>query len=538
MVFSSPVFVFIFLPAVFLLNCAAFLLKRKAASVVLRASGETAGRKRPGAFWRFFSGYGITVSNYLLLAASLLFYAWGEPLFVFLLVLVTLLCYVFALLIAFCRKRGRRKTGRLFLILALVSALGLLGFFKYFAFGLRLLGALPFFSSLLPAGGRTFSVTLPLGISFYTFQILSYVIDVYTGKAAASRNFARVLLYVSLFPQLVAGPIVKYADIEAQLTERTPEAETVARGIRRFICGLAKKMLIANTVAVMADGIFSLGADRLTGASAWCGAIAYLFQIYFDFSGYSDMAIGLGAMFGFRFRENFRYPYAAVSVQDFWRRWHISVSSWFKEYLYIPLGGNRKGRLRTGINKVTVFFFTGLWHGANFTFIVWGLWHGLFLLLEAYVPPLFKKKGVGGGTGKGFPARLAAAAGRLAGYIYTMLVVLIGFVIFRADSLSYAFLYLKKMFTAIGPLPQAFAAALSYADGFTVFIFVLAALLSFPVSRGFFRAAERLDERRSRGGEFVAAAEAVAFAGSAVLFCLCILSLASSSYNPFIYFKF
>ena len=486
MVFSSPVFVFIFLPAVFLLVTAIMLFRGKQ-SVKVKAA------------------------NTVLLIASLFFYAWGEPVLILLMLSVTFLCYIFALLISrLGDKPENAKLRKTALAAAVVSSLAVLGFFKYAGFLADVFT--PY----------TLSLPLPLGISFYTFQALSYVIDVYTGKANVSKSFATVLLYVSLFPQLVAGPIVKYSDVDAQLRDRSFELASTARGLRRFIVGLAKKMLIANTVAIMADSVFALGADELTGASAWCGAIAYLFQIYFDFSGYSDMAIGLGAMFGFKFNENFNYPYSATSVQDFWRRWHISVSSWFKEYLYIPLGGNRKGRLRTCINKIIVFFFTGLWHGANFTFIVWGLWHGFFLLVEAYLPKSKKQRS---------SAIVHGALGCLK-YIYTMAVVLLGFVIFRADTMSHAIMYLRKMFTDLGGFPKSLIPALVCSDGYMLFIFAVAAVLSFPVARVIAGAAEK------RGGRTAAVYEVASFAGAALLFAACMLSLAASSYNPFIYFRF
>jgi len=486
MVFSSPVFVFIFLPAVFLLVTAIMLFNGKQSSKVKAA-------------------------NTVLLVSSLFFYAWGEPVLILLMISVTFLCYIFALLIS--RLSGLEEHSKLrkaALVAAIIASLSVLGFFKYAGFLTDVFT--PY----------TVSIPLPLGISFYTFQALSYVIDVYRDKAKASKNFATVLLYVSLFPQLVAGPIVKYSDVEAQLYDRRFEVKNAARGLRRFVVGLAKKMLIANTVAIMADSVFALGADKLTGASAWCGAIAYLFQIYFDFSGYSDMAIGLGAMFGFTFNENFNYPYCATSIQDFWRRWHISVSSWFKEYLYIPLGGNRKGKLRTCVNKIIVFFFTGLWHGANFTFIVWGLWHGFFLLVEAYLPKA--KKSVSCGFARGVITVLK--------YIYTMAVVLLGFVIFRADSISQAIMYIGKMLTDFGGLPQSLMPALVSADGYMLFIFVMASALSFPIARVISKGAAE------KGGKVLAAYELLSFAGTALLFAACMLSLAASSYNPFIYFRF
>ena len=486
MVFSSPVFMFIFLPVVFLVVTAVMLIKSKPA---------------------------VKIANGLLLGASLFFYAWGEPVLILLMIGVTLLCYLFALIIGKLGESDhpKKKTWRIVsLVCALTIALGVLFFYKYAGFVSEVII------------GKSLNIPLPLGISFYTFQALSYVIDVYKGNAKASKSFAKVLLYVSLFPQLVAGPIVKYQDVEAQLEDRSLKAEQVACGLRRFICGLAKKMLIANTVAVMADNVFALGVEELTGGAAWCGAVAYLFQIYFDFSGYSDMAIGLGAMFGFRFNENFNYPYKSLSIKEFWRRWHISVSSWFKEYLYIPLGGNRKGRFRTCLNKIIVFFFTGLWHGANFTFIVWGLWHGFFLLLEEYIPK--PKKVIQCKFLKGITNALK--------YVYTMVVVSMGFVVFRADSLSYGISYLGKMFTDLGSLPESLAPALVSTDLYTGIIFLAAAVLSFPVSKIIMQKAE------NKGGAVKTVTEILSFGGAALLFAACIMCLASSSYNPFIYFRF
>ena len=321
-------------------------------------------------------------------------------------------------------------------------------------------------------------IALPIGISFFTFQALSYVIDVYRGVVEAQKNYFRILLYISFFPQLIAGPIVKYRDIASQIADRSQDLEKIARGLRRFVCGLAKKVLIANTMGQAADVIFAQDLGSLSAPSAWLGAVAYIFQIYYDFSGYSDMAIGLGLMFGFEFKENFNYPYGAANMQDFWRRWHISLSTWFKEYLYFPLGGNRKGKPRTALNRLIVFFCTGLWHGANWTFVIWGLWHGAFLLLEEYVP-VFKK----------LPRAL--------GSVYTMLVVTVGFVVFRADSLAYGAGYIGKMLT-----------------GFTV----SDASLSLAV-----------EQLTPQAGLYV-----LAFAG----LCWCLLRLAPSGYNPFIYFRF
>ena len=357
------------------------------------------------------------VRNALLIVFSLVFYAYGEPVYVLLMIASSLANYLCALWIG---KTGSKK--KLPLVIAIVINLGTLVFFKYTGMLVTAFNAVTHLAIPVPA------IALPIGISFYTFQALSYVIDVYRGEVGVQKNYFKVLLYISFFPQLIAGPIVRYHDIAAQIDNRSQNITQIAQGLRRFICGLAKKVLIANTMGQAADIIFAQSTSSLGFMSAWVGAVAYLFQIYYDFCGYSDMAIGLGKMFGFTFKENFNYPYGARSIQDFWRRWHISLSTWFKEYLYIPLGGNRKGKARTALNKIIVFLLTGLWHGANWTFVLWGLWHGLFLMLEQYLP---------------FLKKLPKAVG----HIYTVLVVLLGFVVFRADTISYGFGYIGRMFS-------------------------------------------------------------------------------------------
>ena len=381
MVFSSLVFLCIFLPVVLILHT---LVKNRA--------------------WQ----------NALLLTVSLLFYAFGEPVYVLLMIASALANYVFALLID-------RYRSKLWLVLAVVVNLGILAVFKYTGFLLTNLNSALGLHIPVP------QISLPIGISFFTFQALSYVIDVYRQQVAVQRNYGKVLLYISFFPQLIAGPIVRYVDVAREIDQRTVSLEGVTYGLRRFIVGLGKKVLIANTMGAVADYVFQKGAASLNMPAAWLGAIAYLFQIYYDFSGYSDMAIGLGRMFGFHFKENFNHPYMASTVQDFWRRWHISLSSFFRDYVYIPLGGNRKGRGRTVVNRIIVFFLTGLWHGANWTFVVWGLFHGFFLLLEEFIPQIKK-----------LPKLLLR--------VYTLLAVTVGFVIFRADSMTEAFVYIGKMF--------------------------------------------------------------------------------------------
>ena len=330
MVFSSMTFLWLFLPLVFVL------------SLIIR---------RP------------RLQNYLLLIFSLLFYAWGEPVYLFLMLFSILMNWTFGLLI---EKSAAHK--KLFLVLDIIGNLGLLGYFKYTNFILDTI------RRLLPSASVPVThIALPIGISFFTFQAMSYVIDLYRGRYRAQKNLFHLALYISFFPQLIAGPIVQYKDIEDQIMNRKRTPEKIASGIRRFIYGLGKKVIISNLVASSVDKLFALSPENMTGVMAWTAAILYTLQIYYDFSGYSDMAIGLGRMFGFEFLENFNYPYISKSIREFWRRWHISLSSWFRDYVYIPLGGNRKGEVRTYINNIIVFFLTGLWHGASWNFVGWGL---------------------------------------------------------------------------------------------------------------------------------------------------------------------
>lgn len=474
MVFSSLEFLCIFLPAVFLLYTVIPFHK---------------------------------VRNGLLIAFSLVFYAYGEPVYVLLMILSSLVNYLCALWIG---KSEKQK--KLPLIIAIVFNLGTLVLFKYTGMFVTAFNSVTHLSVPVP------DIILPIGISFYTFQALSYVIDVCRGEVGVQKNYFKVLLYISFFPQLIAGPIVKYRDIADQIDNRSQSLEQIAQGLRRFVCGLAKKVLIANTMGQVADIIFAQSTSELGFLSAWLGAAAYLFQIYYDFCGYSDMAIGLGKMFGFTFKENFRYPYGARSVQDFWRRWHISLSTWFKEYLYIPLGGNRKGKARTALNRIIVFFFTGLWHGANWTFVLWGLWHGLFLLLEEYLP--FLKK---------LP--------KVLGHIYTMLVVLLGFVVFRADTIGYGFGYIGRMFSFGSPGSYDMSLALRQLTPWFIFIFVIAVIGCAPIRPLSDKIRQKLyaDGSASTAWRIVSVAlYCLAFAG---LF-FCILRLSPSGYNPFIYFRF
>lgn len=468
MVFSSPAFLFAFLPVCFILYRLLPNLRSK---------------------------------NALLTLASVVFYAFGEPVYVLLLlmsVIVNYLCGYFIVL--------RRPRKKLVLALAVVINLGFLSVFKYTDFAVSTVNHAFGLDLALPG------IALPVGISFFTFQGLSYVIDVYRDETLVSRDFLKLALYISFFPQLIAGPIVKYHDVSLQIDQRETYPALTAAGLRRFILGLSKKLLLSNTVGQMADLVFTAGSDQLDVRTAWLGAVCYCLQIYFDFSGYSDMAIGLGHMFGFHFMENFDHPYVSASIQEFWRRWHISLSSWFRDYLYIPLGGNRKGKLRTGLNKCIVFFCTGLWHGASWNFVLWGLWHGLFMILEGFLP-------------KGGKLR------RILGHAYTLLIVLLGFVLFRADTLSDAGLVFAKMFSGTEITLQSTALLRSILTPYNLFILSLSVVFSLPLL-------PRV--KRFAGGSGMAPAllRIGSYGVSAALFALCIMNLAGSQFNPFIYFRF
>lgn len=471
MVFSSLVFVCIFLPTVLILH-----------SVI-------PNRK---------------VKNGLLLAASLLFYAYGEPVYIFLMLASTLFNYLFAMLLGRYRKK-------LLLALTVTVNIGLLGIFKYTGFALTNVNA--FLGLSLPVP----EISLPIGISFFTFQALSYVIDVYRGEVPVQKSYFKLLLYISFFPQLIAGPIVRYADIARQIDERTISVPQIAFGLRRFIAGLGKKVLIANAMGAVADYIFNHGAANLNIVAAWIGAAAYLMQIYYDFSGYSDMAIGLGKMFGFRFKENFDHPYISGTVQEFWRRWHISLSSFFRDYVYIPLGGNRKGKIRTVLNRLIVFFLTGLWHGANWTFIVWGLFHGFFLLLEEYIPVI---------------RRLPRFLTR----IYTLLVVTVGFVIFRADTIGEALLFITQMFRGTDFSAGVMSFTLQALTPYFLFMLLAAVICCGPFAR-LTQWISTLECKQDRTvGENIL--QGATFVLAFLLLLWCIIRLAGGSYNPFIYFRF
>ncbi|WP_459128634.1 MBOAT family O-acyltransferase [Guggenheimella bovis] len=419
----------------------------------------------------------------MLLFASLVFYGWGEPIYILLMLFSAAVNYFSALHI---KKKG-------WFVFNVAFNIGMLVVFKYTDF---LIGSV---NGLLSLQIPLTHLKLPIGISFYTFQTMSYVIDVYRGEIEPQKSFSKLLLYITFFPQLIAGPIVVYKDIALEIDDRTMDLDGFVTGMERFTLGFAKKLLIANQMAYITDGIYSLNEFSTLGA--WIASITYIFQIYFDFSGYSDMAIGLGRIFGFHFKENFNYPYIAETIQDFWRRWHISLSSWFRDYLYIPLGGNRRGERIEYRNKIIVFFFTGLWHGAAWTFVLWGLWHGLFLLLEkAFLHPKKWWK----------PFR----------HVYTLLVVLIGFIIFRSETIGYAFEMTKNLFIYRPSSVLMLDAIMTRIDSYRIFIFGLAIFFSTPIYKRI-----RLGESSKLWLSFL-------------LFLLCVLSLSATTYNPFIYFRF
>ncbi len=447
---------------------------------------------------------GIKAKNTWLVIASIVFYAFGQLVYLPLFLGSVALNYGMGLLLQgqFCHRKA---------VVTIAAALNLavLGAFKYTDFIIANLNA--FLGLSIPLPG----IELPIGISFFTFQGMSYVFDVYRDRDSGSRSFGKVLLYISLFPQLIAGPIVKYHDIAQQIDSRSATAEDRAEGVSRFIVGLSKKLLLANSVGLIADRVFNnfLPAGGLDWRLAWLGAICYTLQIYLDFSAYSDMAIGLGRMFGFTIKENFNYPYTSLTMRDFWRRWHISLSTWFREYLYIPLGGSRRGRGRTLFNRMAVFLCTGIWHGANWTFLLWGLIHGALTCLEdvGLIPTERLKKS--------FPGRALLR-------VYTLLSVTLLFVLFRADNLSAAWGMFAAMFagraTAYGT--YLLRSLLTPAACLWLFISVLA-------SSGLAIKAKALGSRLPGGVHL----ERAACLG---LLALSVLNLSANGFNPFIYFQF
>lgn len=465
MVFSSAVFILLFLPITFLIN---LLVPYR---------------------W----------SNIVLLISSLFFYAWGEPYFIFVLLISITVNHLVGKYI-YEAKDKNRKIG---LLIGIVFDLLLLLVFKYADFVGTTVNSIVRRNMIEPLG-----IALPIGISFFTFQAISYIVDVYRGDCKPADNWINVALYISFFPQLIAGPIVKYRDINIQIESRHIDWISISEGFKRFIYGLAKKVIISNTLGMCADKIYSMNVLQIDCKAAWIGSVAYTFQIYYDFSGYSDMAIGLCKMFGFNIPENFNYPYLSKSISEFWRRWHISLGTWFKEYVYIPLGGNRKGEKRTCVNLLLVFLLTGVWHGANYTFIVWGIFHGLFAVLEHIRIKKFLNKH------------------NILSHIYCLVIVNFGWVLFRADSIRYALRYLARMFTPWYHSKEQIM-LWQYCNIKTVCILCCAV-----VGAGILK---KMVHEKTVEKWRDSVAEAIF---CVVLFVLCLASIASNTYNPFIYFQF
>ncbi len=474
MLFSSTVFIYLFLP--FTLTVYYLLLKKSR-----------------------------TLQNVFLLIASLVFYAWGEPKFVLVMLASIFVNWFFGILVDKYKKCGNISLAKASLAAACVLDLSLLFVFKYLNFTEAVL------CSALDISPRVAQIALPIGISFFTFQAMSYVIDVYRDKGEMQKNILNVGLYIAFFPQLIAGPIVRYETVAREILNRRETLEDFASGFARFVIGLGKKVLLANTFGILADKGFNMCAagKEISVMFGWLCAIGYTFQIFFDFSGYSDMAIGLGRMFGFHFLENFNYPYISSTVSEFWRRWHMSLGSWFRDYVYIPLGGSRVKKARLVFNLFAVWLLTGIWHGANWTFVVWGVMYFVLLTLE-------KVLGLKSGGGK------ISTAFK---WLYTMFFVIMGWVIFRADSLNIAFTYIKSMLGLAGN---------SFADGmFTGYLcqnavmLTIGALCSVPIFKA---VAKRIKQNLFTDIIYVCAL--------AVIFVISISSLVSSSYNPFIYFNF
>ena len=445
--------------------------------------------------------------NVALLAVSLVFYGWGGVEYLPLMLGVVLIDYICGYLIGVFSARPKAK--KTVLILAVVTNLLLLGFFKYADFIIENLALIPAFSSLEPIG-----ITLPIGISFYTFQALSYVIDVYRLDVAAQKNPVTFATYVSLFPQLIAGPIVKYRDVESQLLDRKCSVSMAASGVRTFAVGLAKKVLLANATGALWEAVRDLPGDDRSAVIAWFGLFCYTAHIYFDFSGYSDMAIGLGKIFGFRFLENFNYPYISKSITDFWRRWHISLSSWFREYVYIPLGGNRCSKGRMYLNLLAVWALTGLWHGASWNFVLWGLYYFVILVLEkAFLGKLLDK----------LPHGIRIA--------YSMLFIMLGWLIFVFDSSS-ASLTLGAGLTYLQNMVGIGGGFFAQGDAYELlrnFALVAVCVISFtPIPKKIFYRFYK----DHRAADYVSALLCIG------AFALCVIYLVNSSYNPFLYFRF
>ncbi len=466
MVFSSVIFMFMYLPVVLLVY---YIAPWK---------------------WR----------NIWLFVVNMLFYGWGEPVYIILMVICITINYINGILID--KYRDDNRKARLILVINVVINIGMLVFFKYIDLIISTLSMIPFLSWLEPIG-----VTLPIGISFYTFQTMSYPIDVYRGDADVQKNYISFGTFVALFPQLIAGPIVRYKDVADQLGFRASSVDQFASGVRRFAIGLAKKVLIANNIGSLWDVYAATSASELTVLGSWLGIAAFSLQLYFDFSGYSDMAIGLGRMLGFEFLENFNYPYISKSITEFWRRWHMSLGTWFRDYVYIPLGGNRCSRRRQFFNILVVWSLTGIWHGASWTFLLWGLYYALFLMVE-----------------KAFLLKRLERAPAVVSHVYTIVIVVVGWVLFQTGSLDRCMVYLAAMF-GFGSAGIATTTDFFYLASYAV-TFVIAIVASTPAAARLFNNAPQL----------------VRSAAAPVLIALVLVLstayLVDGTYNPFLYFQF
>ena len=472
MVFASAVFLFLFLPITII---GYFLIKPK-------------------------------YKNFWLFIMSFVFYAWGGLIYAVLFIFSAYINFLFGI---WMEKDRERKIEILFL--SIVWNLGILAYFKYSSF--ILLNLQVIIQIFIPNFKiNIVHVPLPIGISFFTFQIMTYIIDLYRKEIKVQKKFINLGLYIMLFPQLIAGPIVRYIDIEKEINNRKVDIDSIDAGIKRFILGLGKKIFIANIMGTWADTVFNMSLEKINTPLAWLGIFGYTMQIFFDFSAYSDMAIGLGKVFGFHFLENFNYPYISKSIQEFWRRWHISLSHWFKDYLYIPLGGNRKGKIKTYINLLTVFFLTGLWHGASWNFVFWGIFHGLLLIIERLGLKKFLEK---------IPKILQ--------HFYTMIIVIIGWVFFRSNSFTFALKYLKKLFVPNFIHMENFLVELEILK---LLIAVCAVVFSTPIVpklknillNNIFK--NKFYYEIFRNFVYI------------ILFLLSVIFLAGSNFNPFIYFHF
>lgn len=472
MVFSSLLFLFRFLPIVLIIY---FLAPRKLRNAVL-----------------FFS--------------SLVFYAWGEPVYVVLMLFSTAVDFTHGMLVQHFKDKGQIKYAKIAVGSAMTINLFLLGFFKYSDFLIRNINAIT--GSSIPL----LNLALPIGISFYTFQTMSYTVDIYRGDAKVQKNIISFGSYVALFPQLIAGPIVQYNTVAEQLNHRRENIDEFSYGIMRFMCGLGKKVLLANNIGLLWDQINALPVQNLPVLTAWLGITAFAFQLYFDFSGYSDMAIGLGHMFGFRFLENFNYPYMSRSITEFWRRWHISLSSWFRDYVYIPLGGNRHGLGKQVRNIAIVWLLTGIWHGASWNFVLWGVYFGVFLIIEKFILLKWLKK-----------------APKFITHLYTLFVVWIGWTLFAFDDLSAGILYLKAMFGGNG------AGILNQEGMYLLLNYGIMLVILIIASTNFPKKIVAFIANKNSENILMPCLRSVFIIG---IFIISVSYLVASTYNPFLYFRF